>query len=251
MTIAANETTRTPRIVMEEMMVPSSTPGIEMYVRNKRPADMAAFRPERTVLFVHGATYPASTLFDLPLDGLSWMEYIAARGFDVYLMDIRGYGRSTRPPEMAEAPEANAPVVRSATVVKDIGAVVDRILARRGIPRLELIGYSWGSALMALYTSLNANKVERLALYAPGWLRTTPSPIGGGPGPLGAYRLVTREQARERWLTERRSRRGTGVADPGWLVRCLGRCDLGHRSGRRADDADGHPCANGRHPGWC
>ena len=30
---------QTPRIVMEEMMVPSGEAGIEIYVRNKRPAD--------------------------------------------------------------------------------------------------------------------------------------------------------------------------------------------------------------------
>jgi hypothetical protein len=70
--------TQSPKVVMEEMMVPSE-PGIEIYVRNKRPADMSAFRPERTLLFVHGATYPAHTSFDLKLDGLSWMDYIAAR----------------------------------------------------------------------------------------------------------------------------------------------------------------------------
>src|SRR5436309_2267153 len=70
-------------IVVDEMLVPSADPGIKIYVRNKRPASMATFSAERTVLYVHGATYPASTLFDLQLDGLSWMEYIAARGFDV------------------------------------------------------------------------------------------------------------------------------------------------------------------------
>src|SRR5215470_2975473 len=100
---------QSPRIVMEDMMIPSGDPGIEIYVRNKRPADMNAFRPERTLLFVHGATYPAHTAFDLKLDGLSWMEYIASRGYDVYLLDLRGYGRSTRPREMAEDANNNAP----------------------------------------------------------------------------------------------------------------------------------------------
>src|SRR6267142_1079332 len=80
--------------------------------------DMNAFRPERTVLYVHGATYPASTAFDLKLDGLSWMEYIAARGYDVYLLDLRGYGKSTQPKEMAEDPAANPPIVRGDTAVK-------------------------------------------------------------------------------------------------------------------------------------
>jgi pimeloyl-ACP methyl ester carboxylesterase len=42
-----------PNIVTEEMMVPASEAGIEIYVRNKRPAAMSAFRPERTVVFVH------------------------------------------------------------------------------------------------------------------------------------------------------------------------------------------------------
>jgi hypothetical protein len=42
-------------------MVPALDPGIEIYVRNKRPAEMKSFRPERTILFVHGATYPAHT----------------------------------------------------------------------------------------------------------------------------------------------------------------------------------------------
>src|SRR5712671_1298108 len=93
--------------VMDDLMVPALDPGIEIYVRNKRPANLTAFRPERTVLYVHGATYPASTSFDLPLDGLSWMDYLAARGYDVYLLDVRGYGRSTRPPEMAQAADAH------------------------------------------------------------------------------------------------------------------------------------------------
>jgi pimeloyl-ACP methyl ester carboxylesterase len=94
------------RLATEEMIVKSPDPGIEIYVRNKHPADMAAFRPERTVLFVHGATYPASTTFDLPLGGMSWMDYIAERGYDVYLLDLRGYGHSTRPTEMSEDPSA-------------------------------------------------------------------------------------------------------------------------------------------------
>ena len=97
---------QTPRLVTEEMMVPSSDPGIEIYVRNKRPADMTAFRPDRTVVYVHGATYPSSTSFDLPVGGISWMDYIASRGYDVYLLDLRGYGKSTRPKEMSQPAEA-------------------------------------------------------------------------------------------------------------------------------------------------
>jgi pimeloyl-ACP methyl ester carboxylesterase len=99
-------------LVVEDMTVPSE-PGIDIFVRNKRPADLAAFTPERTVLFVHGSTYPAHTGFDIPLGGQSWMESIASRGYDVYCLDIRGYGRSTRPKAMAEPAQNNPPVVRA------------------------------------------------------------------------------------------------------------------------------------------
>ena len=102
------------------MMVPSSDAGIEIYVRNKRPADMASFRPERTVLYVHGATYPASTAFDLQLDGMSWMDYIGVPGLRCLSPRPARLGKSTRPKEMSDKPEANAPLVRGETAVKDI-----------------------------------------------------------------------------------------------------------------------------------
>ena len=207
--------TQSPKVVMEEMMVPSE-PGIEIYVRNKRPADMSAFRPERTLLFVHGATYPAHTSFDLKLDGLSWMDYIAARGYDVYLLDLRGYGRSTRPQEMDQAPDANAPIVRGVTAVTDISAVVDFILKRRSIPRLNLLGWSWGTTLMATYTTQNPGKVERLVLYAPAWIRTTPS-LSRPAGQLGAYRTVAREQAKTRWLTGVPEDKKATLIPAGWF----------------------------------
>jgi hypothetical protein len=65
-TIATGALAQNTKIIMEEMMVPASDPGIEIYVRNKRPADMNSFRPERTVLFVHGSTYPAGPCRMLP-----------------------------------------------------------------------------------------------------------------------------------------------------------------------------------------
>jgi pimeloyl-ACP methyl ester carboxylesterase len=192
---------QTSNLVVEETMVKSPDPGIEIYVRNKRRADMTTFRPERTLLYVHGATYPASTAFDLKLDGKSWMDYIAERGYDVYLLDLRGYGKSTRPKEMSQEPSANPPIVRGDTAVKDIGTVVDFIRARRNVARVNLLGWSWGTTTMATYTTQNPDKVERLVLYAPSWIRRTASLVQTGPGPLGAYRKVTRDQSLGRWLT--------------------------------------------------
>lgn len=204
--------------LITEHLTVTSEPGIDIYVRNKRPADLTAFRPERTVLFVHGSTYPAHTGFDLPLGGQSWMESIATRGYDVYCLDVRGYGRSTRPKAMAEPPQNNPPVARTPEAVKDITAVLDMILKRRNIPRLNLLGWSWGCTLMATTAVQNPDKTARLMLYAPGWLRTTPSllaPAGGGP--LGAYRTVTREQAKARWLNGVPEGKQAALIPPGWF----------------------------------
>ena len=92
-------------------MVKSPDAGIEIFVRNKRPANMTSFRPERTLVYVHGATYPASTAFDLKLDGLSWMEYIASRGYDVYLLDLRGYGNIDEFGDLARSTSAGSTVI--------------------------------------------------------------------------------------------------------------------------------------------
>lgn len=106
-------------VEMTEYMIPSGDAGINLYVRNKHLRGMTGFRPENVVLFVHGSTYPAETSFDLPLGGMSWMDYIAQHGYDVWLVDLRGYGKSGRPPEMAQPPAANPPLGRTPTAVKD------------------------------------------------------------------------------------------------------------------------------------
>jgi len=186
-------------LTTEDFMVPARDPGIEIFVRNKRPAEMRAFRPERTVLFVHGATYPAHTTFDFAIDGRSWMDAIAARGYDVYLLDIRGYGKSTRPREMAEKPDLNPPIVRTATAVEDIAAVVDFILKRRNIPRLVLLGWSWGTFSTPAYAIANPGKVERLVLYSPIWIGQTGRLQQTDLSRIDAYRTVTSEQAQARW----------------------------------------------------
>jgi pimeloyl-ACP methyl ester carboxylesterase len=187
---------RTP-LATEEMMLPSPDAGIQIFVRNKHPAEHSDFGPERTVLFVHGATYPADTSFDLELGGYSWMDYIAEHGFDVYLVDLPGYGKSTRPPQMNEPADRNRPLVSTEDAVKNVAAVIDMVLARRRLDRLNLIGWSWGTTIMATYTARHPDNVNRLVLYAPVWIAEGSSPF---TGPIPAYRTVTKEDALKRWV---------------------------------------------------
>lgn len=179
-------------------MIPGADPGVQLYVRNKRLRSMAEFRPDNVVLFVHGATYPAETAFDLKLDGLSWMDYIAARGYDVYMVDIRGYGKSSRPAEMDQPAAANKPIVSTDTAARDYGAAADFVRARRNVDKINVLAWSWGTAITALYTSRNNDKVHRLALYAPVWIRQGGRSLTDSGGALGAYRIVTIDAAKKR-----------------------------------------------------
>jgi pimeloyl-ACP methyl ester carboxylesterase len=106
------------QIITEEFTVPSE-PAIDIYVRNKRPANLAT----------------------------------SSRGTDVYCLDVRGCGRSTRPKQMSEPTQTNPPIARTPDAVKDIAAVLNFILERRSIPQLNLLGWSWGCTLMALRNS--------------------------------------------------------------------------------------------------
>ncbi len=205
-------------LITHETFVPSEMPGVSLYVREKHPADMTRFTPGRTVLFVHGATYPAETAFDLALDGFSWMDFIARRGFDVFLLDVRGYGRSTRPPVMDAPAEANPPFASTADARADVAAVAAYIRQRRGLDQLCLIGWSWGCATMGSFAAAYPETVERLVLFAPGWVRDGASAADPG-GNLGAWRAVTREAALARWLNGVPEDKRDGLIPPGWFDR--------------------------------
>jgi pimeloyl-ACP methyl ester carboxylesterase len=220
--VASGAEAQAPSLVTEEYMVPTPTQGIEVFLRSKRPEGAAA-TSGRTLLFCHGATYPAHAAFDLPLAGVSWMDYIAGRGFDVWCIDLPGYGRSTRPAAMSQPPEANPPLVRGEEAVAAIGAAAAFIRQRRGIPKLQMMAWSWGCSLIARYATENPSLVERLTLYAPQWLRegTTPAAAGAAPR-LGAYRSVTQAEARERWLNGVPEAARAGLIPPGWFEHWAG-----------------------------
>jgi pimeloyl-ACP methyl ester carboxylesterase len=163
-------------LVTEDHLIPSGDPGIALLLRNRRPADLTAFTAERTLLFVHGGTQASEATFDLEFDGLSWMGYIAGRGWDVWFVDIRGFGGSTRPPEMSLPPEEAPPVARTAVAWRDFGAAVEHILALRGIDRLNALGWSWGTLISGGWAAQNPDKIRRLVQFGPAWAVTLPAP---------------------------------------------------------------------------
>ena len=76
----------------------------------------------------------------MKINGESWMDYIARQGYDVYLVDLRGYGRSIRRPEFTGPADDNPPVVRTDVAVRDVAAAVNFVLTHRKLRSLNLMG---------------------------------------------------------------------------------------------------------------
>ena len=167
--------------------------------------------PVGVVLFVHGAGTPAEVTFDGPYKDYSWMAYLARAGFNVFSMDMTGYGRSTRPPAMNDpcnfskaqqvqfipslipapcGPSHPSPITTMDSDWNDIGAVVDHLRALRRVDKVSIVGWSQGGPRAGGYAARNPAKVARLVVLAPAYTRASPaeapSPLPPSSGPMTA-----------------------------------------------------------------
>jgi pimeloyl-ACP methyl ester carboxylesterase len=168
----------------------------EIYVREVvQPRTVLRGGPaaDRVVLFVHGAGTPAEVAFDVPYQDYSWMAYLARAGFDVFSMDMTGYGRSSRPTPMndpcnltAEQQKAFIPALisepckpsysRNLTTIasdwNDLDVVVNYVRKLRHVERLSLLAWSLGGPRAGGYASQHPEKVLSLVLLAPAYNRS-------------------------------------------------------------------------------
>jgi pimeloyl-ACP methyl ester carboxylesterase len=124
------------------------------------------------------------------------MGFLANAGFDVFSMDMTGYGRSTRPASMNDpcnlaqdqqrtfvpgfipavcTPSYPRNVTTIASDWNDIDAVVDYIRTARHVDRVSLLAWSLGGPRAGGYAARHADKVQRLVLLAPAYGRTGPT----------------------------------------------------------------------------
>jgi len=189
---------------------------VQLFVREKVKAG-AENAP--VVLMVHGGYWPGTMAFDFDYKDYSWMSALALAGFDVFTMDMTGYGFSSRPlmddprnlseSDQAEIlsdaqPSAHAfNLVTSDSETDDINRVVEFICELRGIDCVNLIGWSGGGIRTGTYTVRHPEKVERLVIFASSnFLADSPSdPPDDIPGPGVAMSIQTRAVGEgKRWL---------------------------------------------------
>lgn len=208
-----------------------------LFVREKAPAAVIASgkaAPGTVALFVHGGYSPATLAFDVAYRDYSWMQYLAEAGFDVFAMDMTGYGRSSRPmmddpcnlgpdtqnqliPKTLSAPcqpKYAYQLVTSDTETADIDRVVDAIRALRGVDKVTLIGWSGGGIRIGTYTVRHPEKVDKLIIHASSnYSRTNPDnppklPVAGVP-----VTMQTRDVGEKtRWLGTQKC---AGQVEPG------------------------------------
>ena len=180
--------------------VTSTVPAIagqpaQLYVRERVLAGGALRTSsfgDRVVLFVHGAGTPAEVAFDVPYQDYSWMAFLARAGFDVFSVDMTGYGRSTRPAPMNDpcnlAKDRQAGFVASpcaasyahtltsiASDWNDIDAAVNYIRALRHVDRISLVAWSRGGPRAGGYAAQHPDRVRRLVVLAPAYDKNSPA----------------------------------------------------------------------------
>jgi pimeloyl-ACP methyl ester carboxylesterase len=196
----------------------------QIYVREVTRAGTAlrdAGSPNRVVLFVHGAGTPAEVAFDVPYQDYSWMAYLARGGFDVFSMDMTGYGRSARPaamndpcnlsreqqtllvPGLIAAPCAASYGQQMTTLASDwndIGAVVDHLTALRHVDRVGMVAWSLGGPRAAGYAAQHPEKVRTLVLLAPAYNRSSPgAPPAQVPANGAAFTTQSHDEFAANW----------------------------------------------------
>jgi pimeloyl-ACP methyl ester carboxylesterase len=158
---------------------------VQIFVREKVLAAEAA-TPRPVVLMVHGGISPSTLAFDVEHGTYSWMAYLARAGFDVFAMDMTGYGRSAHPkmddpcnvgpaqqktlmPQtLKEACKPSYPyqLVSRQSEHDELDRVIEYIRKLRGVAKVNLLGWSGGGYRTGTYTSQRPEKVEKLVIFA-------------------------------------------------------------------------------------
>jgi pimeloyl-ACP methyl ester carboxylesterase len=183
-----------PRTPDEEHFA-TTADGWRLALGRYRPRQAVAGR--EPVVLCHGLGANAYNVdFD---EERSLARWLAARGWDVWVMEVRGVGRSRRPPPgWKRAPWSFDDLVRL-----DVPAVLDLVRAKTGAARVHWVGHSMGGMLaFAFLQGPAAEQVRSLVAVA------SPATFEHGsalPLPIGLVPRFRRlghvpQRAPARWL---------------------------------------------------
>ena len=134
--------------------------GLRIYLWEKHKVDLEGTfaNSGKVALLVHGGTWSGRPLFDLQIRDYSLMDFLAENGYDVWAIDLHGYGRSDKTAK---------DWTDSHSAAADIAAAVGYIARLRGVSKVNLLGCSAGTQRAGVFAMENPDKVAKLILYAP------------------------------------------------------------------------------------
>jgi len=166
-TTAPGQSTTTPLPLPGVVSIPGKESyvmrdGLRIYLWEKYQEDqLQTFsRTGRVVLLVHGGTRSGRSLYDLQIRDYSLMDFLARNGFDVWAIDIHGYGHSD---------QTSTDWIDAHSAAADIAAAVQHITDVRRIAKINLLGCSAGSQRTGVYVMEHPEKVARWVFCSGFW----------------------------------------------------------------------------------
>jgi len=183
----------------EHFLIPGPRKDLSIFLRYL-PADLAAFKRRRAVIYVHGATFPSALSIAHRFSGRSWRDALCAAGFNVWGFDFYGFGHSDRYPEMDEPPEAHPPLCAAADASEQLRTVAEFVCSHEALESVSLISHSWGAMPAGLFAAAHPTLLDRWVLFAP-ICRRSPRRYEKPPT-FPAWRLVSIEDQWTRFIED-------------------------------------------------
>lgn len=114
--------------------------------------------PTKNIVCIHGLTF-SQHVFDIDYKDYSVARYWAKKGYTVWLLDAGGHGRSQR--------YKNGFDVTTASVAKDVTYAMKVMMETQGVDKVDLLGWSWGTMVMAQAAALCPEHTRKLVLVGP------------------------------------------------------------------------------------
>jgi pimeloyl-ACP methyl ester carboxylesterase len=170
--------------------------GLRIYLWEKYTAHQegAFSQTGKVALLVHGGTRSGRSLYDLQVRDYSLMDFLAQNGYDVWAIDIHGYGRSDK---------TATDWIDSHSAAADIAAAVEYITKLRGVAKIDLLGCSAGTQRTGVFVMDHPEKVAKWIFYAGFWKGTAEfrefnrKRLENGGQPLPRYRPTTEQDFRD------------------------------------------------------
>jgi pimeloyl-ACP methyl ester carboxylesterase len=160
---------------------------VGLFVRERVRSDVVD-RPREAVLMIHGRSTPVLVAAELQHENYDWALWLArSGGFDVFMLDFQGSGRSPRPKmdDPCNVPTAQQGILipnplsttcphsypftlnTSASDLDEMDSVIEYIRNLRGVDKVHLIGWSAGAFRIGPYAVQHPDKVASLFFFAP------------------------------------------------------------------------------------